>query len=72
MTVAVVFTATVVQASDDEKINICMLDSMSLDTHNIITYCVYGKIVVMFQNEAGTGESRYISTQKLDVKCSCK
>lgn len=43
-----------------------------LDTHNIISYCAYGKVIVMFQNETGLGKDRFIQTVQLqDVKCSC-
>jgi len=63
-----------VAMATEEKVepNICTIDTLMLDTHNIISYCAYGKVIVMFQNETGLGKDRYIQTVQLqDVKCSC-
>ena len=63
-----------VAMATEEKVepNICTIDTLELETHNIISYCAYGKIVLMFQNETGLGKDRFIQTVQLqDVKCSC-
>lgn len=63
-----------VAMATEEKVepNICTIDTLMLDTHNIISYCAYGKVIVMFQNETGLGKDRFIQTVQLqDVKCSC-